>query len=113
MARAAGLKNPSSTVGSFKASKACAMHRTIGDTVETYRNAVGSIPKAPHGRAYHPSTALLDEPMVYQMLLRSRSPASEPFRKWVTEEVLPTSARPVNTTLSSQLTQLPWASWTN
>jgi len=27
---------------------------------------------------------------VYQMLLRGHAPASEPFRKWVTEEVLPT-----------------------
>lgn len=90
VARAAGLQNPSSAVGNFKASKACAMHRTLGDTIGTYSIPVGSIPKAPHGRAYHPSTALLNEPMVYQMLLRSRSAASEPFRKWVTEEVLPT-----------------------
>lgn len=90
VARAAGLQNPSSAVGNFKASKACAMHRTLGDTIGTYSIPVGSIPKAPHGRAYHPSTALLNEPMVYQMLLRSRSTASEPFRKWVTEEVLPT-----------------------
>jgi hypothetical protein len=33
---------------------------------------------------------LMDEPRVYQMLLRGHAPASEPFRKWVTEEVLPT-----------------------
>ena len=35
-------------------------------------------------------TTLFGEPEVYAMLLRSRSDASEPFRKWVTEEVLPT-----------------------
>lgn len=35
-------------------------------------------------------TWLLPESAVYQMLLRGNSPASEPFRKWVTEEVLPT-----------------------
>jgi len=90
VARAAGLKNPSSAVGNFKASKACAMHRTIGETLVSYSNQVGEIPKAANGRAYHATTSLLDEPMVYQMLLRSRSAASEPFRKWVTEEVLPT-----------------------
>lgn len=33
---------------------------------------------------------LFDEPRLYQMLLRSNNPATEPFRKWVTEEVLPT-----------------------
>ncbi len=90
VARAAGLKNPSSTVGSFKVSKACAMHRTLGDTIEPYNNLVGSVPKAASGRAYTANTALLNESMVYQMLLRSHAPASEPFRKWVTEEVLPT-----------------------
>ncbi|TMU78832.1 hypothetical protein FGA82_16525 [Pseudomonas fluorescens] len=90
VARAAGLKNPSSAVGNFKASKACSMHRTLGETIVSYSNQVGEIPKAANGRAYHAATSLLDEPMVYQMLLRSRSPASEPFRKWVTEEVLPT-----------------------
>lgn len=90
VARAAGLKNPSSTVCNFKASKACAMHRTLGDTIEPYSIPVGSIPKAASGRAYTANTALLNESMVYQMLLRSRSDASEPFRKWVTEEVLPT-----------------------
>ncbi|WP_240336463.1 Rha family transcriptional regulator [Pseudomonas syringae] len=36
------------------------------------------------------ATWLLLEADVYQMLLRSNSPTSEPFRKWVTEEVLPT-----------------------
>jgi len=29
------------------------------------------------------------EPAVYQMLLRGNATQSEPFRKWVTEEVLP------------------------
>lgn len=32
---------------------------------------------------------LFTEPAVYQMLLRGHAPQSEPFRKWVTEEVLP------------------------
>ncbi|HBI4798456.1 TPA: hypothetical protein K7X89_004633 [Escherichia coli] len=32
---------------------------------------------------------LFDEPTVYKMLLRGHAPQSEPFRKWITEEVLP------------------------
>lgn len=36
------------------------------------------------------TTWLIDEPNTYKVLLRGHSPQSEPFRKWVTEEVLPT-----------------------
>ncbi|MCY1465469.1 hypothetical protein D9M71_836170 [compost metagenome] len=36
------------------------------------------------------NTWLFDEPRVYGMLLRGHSKSSEPFRRWVTEEVLPT-----------------------
>ncbi len=32
---------------------------------------------------------MFTEPEVYSMLMRSRSKSTEPFRKWVTEEVLP------------------------
>lgn len=32
---------------------------------------------------------MVPETTMYQMLLRGHAPASEPFRKWVTEEVLP------------------------
>ena len=31
-----------------------------------------------------------NETWVYKMLLAGHAPASEPFRKWITEEVLPT-----------------------
>lgn len=33
---------------------------------------------------------MFTESECYQMLLRGRAPQSEPFRKWVSEEVLPT-----------------------
>lgn len=36
------------------------------------------------------TTWLIDEPNTYRVLLRGHAPQSEPFRKWVTEEVLPT-----------------------
>lgn len=35
-------------------------------------------------------TWLMGEENVYRMLLKGTAPQSEPFRKWVTEEVLPT-----------------------
>lgn len=34
--------------------------------------------------------AMLTESEAYTMLLRSNAPQTEPFRRWVTEEVLPT-----------------------
>lgn len=40
-------------------------------------------------RRLRPDAWLMDEPTVYKMLLRGHAPQSEPFRKWVTEEVLP------------------------
>ncbi|MFV3378101.1 BRO family protein, partial [Pseudomonas sp. NY11226] len=33
---------------------------------------------------------LMPESSLYTMLLRGHAPLSEPFRRWVTEEVLPT-----------------------
>ncbi|MDK1394665.1 BRO family protein [Pseudomonas protegens] len=36
------------------------------------------------------NTVMFTEPELYGMLLRAISPATLPFRKWVTEEVLPT-----------------------
>ncbi|HAO73432.1 MAG TPA: hypothetical protein DCW62_00165 [Pseudomonas sp.] len=47
------------------------------------------LPKDMSGKSYQNKTALLDEPNTYRMLLRGHAPQSEPFRKWVTEEVLP------------------------
>lgn len=37
----------------------------------------------------HPSTWMIDESTAYRLLLQGHAPQSEPFRKWVTEEVLP------------------------
>lgn len=46
--------------------------------------------REPSGRLMRDTTWLIDEPNTYKVLLRGHSPKSEPFRKWVTEEVLPT-----------------------
>ncbi|WP_260963089.1 BRO-N domain-containing protein [Pseudomonas citri] len=89
VARAAGLVNHRSTVGNFKASKHCKVRLSIGEVFVPYTDHVQDIPKAENGRAFHSTTSLLTEPDTYQMLLRGHAPQSEPFRKWVTEEVLP------------------------
>lgn len=41
------------------------------------------------GKKLRSTTTLFTEAETYQMLLRGHAPQSEPFRKWVTEEVLP------------------------
>ncbi|MFS9412219.1 Bro-N domain-containing protein [Klebsiella pneumoniae] len=45
--------------------------------------------REPSGRLMRDTTWLIDEPNTYKVLLRGHAPQSEPFRKWVTEEVLP------------------------
>lgn len=88
VARAAGLKNPSAVVSNHKRDFN-APSVTFKAIKETYSFAVG-LPSGPDGKSYHPATNLMPEPALYAMLLRGHAPASEPFRKWVTEEVLPT-----------------------
>ncbi len=88
VARNAGLKDPSNAVANFRASKHCTVSLPISSFM-SLDNFQGDIPMAPNGRRYHNVTTMMDEPNVYQMLMRGNSPASEPFRKWVTEEVLP------------------------
>ena len=81
VARAAGLKNPSASIGAFHRSE-------IGQKLQV--KGLGTLQQSCRdARAVPSNTWLFDEPRVYALLLRSNSPASEPFRKWVTEEVLP------------------------
>lgn len=81
VARAAGLKNAS--------------HATwkITSGMPTQAVQIGSLPKTETLKSpanVQKTSWLTSEEAVYQMLLRGHAPASEPFRKWVTEEVLPT-----------------------
>ncbi len=55
----------------------------------TSNDLVGLEPLSPSGRKYSRNTALFTEGQCYRMLMKGNAPASEPFRKWVTEEVLP------------------------
>lgn len=97
VARAAGLKNPSNAVSMFRKTNHCPVNLTIRDLPDSGRERGGTFGKGgafgfvgTNGRALPSHTGLMDESTLYQMLLRGNSPASEPFRKWVTEEVLPT-----------------------
>lgn len=87
VARAAGLKNPSDAAWSASSLKDFGEVLRIGNVAS---EIIGGLPASPSGRAYPQVTSLFSEPQVYTMLLRGHSPQSEPFRKWVTEEVLPT-----------------------
>lgn len=44
----------------------------------------------PNPRSLQGRSWIATESVVYEMLLASVAPQTEPFRKWVTEEVLPT-----------------------
>lgn len=88
VARAAGLKNPSAAAYGYQVSEACSVNIRLGE-IATNGDYIGSLPVSPNGCTYKSSTYIFDEPNVYRMLLRGHAPQSEPFRKWVTEEVLP------------------------
>ena len=77
VARAAGLKDPHNQV-SLAAGKLGALRVS----------SIGNLPR--DGRMIKANSWLFTESALYQILLRGHAPASEPFRKWVTEEVLPT-----------------------
>ena len=83
VARAAGLKHPATVIQNF---------HNQGDGNKLQLEVVkSSIEKSSiDGHRIKSNTWLFDEPRVYAMLLRGHAPASEPFRKCVTEEVLPT-----------------------
>ncbi|MFZ5938587.1 BRO family protein [Pseudomonas sp. HS6-2] len=89
VARAAGLTAPSSSVSEYRKTESGKKGAlTLADPL--IKESLISVPKDQLGRAFRSTTALGTESWVYQMLLRGHSPQSEPFRRWVTEEVLPT-----------------------
>lgn len=92
VATAAGLKNPAQNLKQWRGTK-----EGHGSAFLTLKALIhDSCIKAPeyvtsHGlvRAYRGTMAMLTESECYTMLLRSNAPQTEPFRRWVTEEVLP------------------------
>jgi prophage antirepressor-like protein len=87
IARAAGLKDPSESVRHER------LKRHAGIQLASLRPLIEqnsfSLPKDSQGRRMRSTSVLFTEAEVYTMLLRGHAPQSEPFRKWVTEEVLP------------------------
>ncbi|VVP97586.1 Bro-N domain-containing protein [Pseudomonas fluorescens] len=94
VARAAGLKNPSQSVTQFKNGhtglKGLHQWRGITTAYIKYVDPKNPIPGTPGSNVLQVNSWVADEAWVYKMLLKGHAPASEPFRKWVTEEVLPT-----------------------
>ena len=94
VARAAGLKNPSSRVTQFRIvqqGRLQGLHQWRG-VEQAYRSTIdpkGTIPGHPGSSVVQANSWVANETWVYKMLLAGHAPASEPFRKWVTEEVLP------------------------
>ena len=91
VARASGLKNPSHAVSNYQR---CAGQPAGLIAWESVRQAYHQMidPSNTHlaVRNLQARSWLASEEWVYSMLLKGHAPASEPFRKWVTEEVLPT-----------------------
>lgn len=92
VAAAAGLRDPSGSVMAYRQTKEAKLEPklSLGGLLE------GSSIKAPECkvdgsvRTFRSTMAMLTEQQTFKMLLRGNAPQSEPFRKWVTEEVLPT-----------------------
>ncbi len=93
VAKAAGLADPARSLKQWRSTK-----EGHGSNFLTLKALIDETSiKAPeyvtsHGltRAYRGTMAMLTESEAYTMLLRSNAPKTEPFRRWVTEEVLPT-----------------------
>ena len=88
VARAAGLKDPATAVSDYRKMRT---HEAVpGFSLKALIGEIPvSLPKEPNGRSIRTTTVMFPESALYQMLLRGHAPASEPFRKWVTEVVLP------------------------
>ncbi|WP_047302450.1 Bro-N domain-containing protein [Pseudomonas fluorescens] len=84
VAEATGLKNAKSSVSNIR------IAHKLGRQLSTLvHDQCISLPQDAYGKAIRSNVVMFSEPEVYRMLMSGRAPQSEPFRKWVTEEVLP------------------------
>lgn len=92
VARVAGLKDPSQSVSKYRlGGHSEGAVRWSDLLVSTNLPDHGAILKtAPTSRILQRNSWMTTEAWTYKMLLAGHAPQSEPFRKWVTEEVLPT-----------------------
>lgn len=85
VAREAGLKDPKSSI--YHARQKLKDGRQLDTLVEDCSTI--ALPVDENARRIRKNTVMFTEPELYGMLLRAKSPATLPFRKWVTEVVLP------------------------
>lgn len=83
--RVSGLKDPASRIRDSKR-RGDVKDRKLASLMG--KNAI-KLPLDSAGRAIKKETLFATEVELYDMMLRGHSPQSEPFRKWVKEEVLP------------------------
>ncbi|MGV8736322.1 MAG: BRO-N domain-containing protein [Pseudomonas asiatica] len=81
--KAAGLKAPSASLSLYLSTN------KITEGVMRAYDVFKVVKDVPNKRVIQATTWLATESVVYKMLLASTAPQTEPFRKWVTEEVLP------------------------
>lgn len=88
VARAVGLKAPSVSVA--KARERLGIGRQLHEAADLNVNQRLVLPslRAKNGTLRR-DAVMLTESECYRMLMRGHAPQSEPFRQWVTEEVLP------------------------
>jgi prophage antirepressor-like protein len=85
VARAAGLKDPKNSIRLSRANHKAGLYLSATLVGECST----CLPKDIKGRNIKTNTVMFTEPETYGLLLRGNAPQSEPFRKWVTEVVLP------------------------
>lgn len=85
VAEASGLANPRQSVRNGRK-----LHNAGAHMKTLVHPECTSLPTDHLGRRLKSTTVIFTEAEVYRMLLSGKAPQSEPFRKWVTEEVLPT-----------------------
>ena len=85
VAVAVGLKNAKSSVSNIRINHG--LGRQIAALVQ---HSCTEMPTDPTGKAMRSNVVMFNESEVYRMLMSSKAPQTKPFRKWVTEEVLPT-----------------------
>lgn len=91
VARAAGLTYPSQSAKDFtKTRHAAGGFITLGSIQGQIANFTTCPPCDAIGRKLKETALMFSEAALYKMLLRGHSESTEPFRRWVTEEVLPT-----------------------
>lgn len=83
VARAAGLQKPSQSIAQHGHLRGSGARLQVSEVESLYK-------LCRDGHMIKSNSWLFDEARCYDLLMRGNAPQSEPFRRWVTEEVLPT-----------------------